>query len=144
MEISGNRVFDAPQSAVWEKLLDPAAIRRAIPGCEAMDATGPDTYDLTIKVGIAAIKGTYSGTVEVRDQKPEESYRLVVSGSGKPGSVQGDALLSLSEQDGKTTVTYQGDVKAQGVIARMGSRLLGGAAKLLIGQFMDGMEKQLG
>ena len=144
MEISGKHEFDALRSAVWAKLLDPDAIRKAIPGCEEMVETGPDTYRLTIKIGIAAIKGTYTGTVEVRDQTPEESYRLVVSGSGKPGSVQGDALLTLSEAAGRTTVNYRGEVKAQGVIARMGSRLLGSAAKLLIGQFIDGMEKQLG
>ena len=143
MEISGNQVFEAQRSTVWAKLLEPDAIRRAIPGCEELVEVAPDTYRLTIKVGIAAIKGTYTGTVEVRDQQPEESYRLVVSGSGKPGSVHGDALLLLAENAGKTTVTYRGEVKAQGAIARMGSRLLGGAAKLLIGQFMTGMEKQL-
>jgi hypothetical protein len=128
---------------MWALLLNPDAIRKAIPGCEAMEQTAPDSYDMTIKIGIAAIKGTYSGTVAVRDQQPESSYRLVVAGSGKPGSVQGDATLTLAEADGKTTVSYRGDVKAQGAIARMGSRLLGGAAKLLIGQFMKGMEGQV-
>ena len=45
--------------------------------------------------------------------------------------------------DGGTLVMYHGDVRAQGAIARLGSRLLGGAAKLMIGQFMKGMEKQV-
>lgn len=143
MEVSGSHTFDAPRSTMWALLLDPAAIQKAIPGCEAMKQTGPDAYEMTIKVGIAAIKGTYSGTVEVRDQQPESSYRLVVSGSGKPGTVQGDAVLTLAEAEGRTTVSYRGDVQAQGAIARLGNRLLGGAAKLLIGQFMKGMEEQV-
>jgi carbon monoxide dehydrogenase subunit G len=143
VEITGSHTFQATQRRMWELLLDPSAIQKAIPGCEEMTATGPDAYAMTVKVGIAAIKGTYSGTVEVRDQREPESYRLVVSGSGKPGSVQGDAVLSLGESGGRTTVSYRGEVKAQGAIARMGSRLLGGAAKLMIGQFMKGMEEQL-
>jgi carbon monoxide dehydrogenase subunit G len=143
MEISGEHHFKAPRSVVWEAMLDPADLRASMPGCEAMDETGPGAYDITIKVGIAAIRGTYSGTVKLADEKPQDSYRLIVSGSGKPGSVQGDAVMTLSEKDGGTLVTYQGEVKAQGAIARLGSRLLGGAAKLMIGQFMKGMEKQV-
>jgi carbon monoxide dehydrogenase subunit G len=143
MEISGSHTFDAPRERLWALLLDPKAIERAIPGCERMVETGPDAYDMTVKVGIAAIKGTYSGTVAVKDVQPQDSYRLAVSGSGKPGSVHGDALLRLSEAGGKTTVSYTSEVKAQGAIARLGNRLLGGAARLMIGQFMNGMEKQL-
>jgi carbon monoxide dehydrogenase subunit G len=143
MEITGAHVFNAPRSTLWPLLLDPAAIQRAIPGCEEMTPTGPDAYKMTVKVSLAAIKGTFSGNVAVEDQEPEDSYRLVVSGTGKPGTVQGAALMTLAEAAGKTTVTYQGEIKAQGPIARLGNRLLGGAAKLMIGQFMKGMEKQL-
>jgi hypothetical protein len=143
MEISGEHHFAAPRDLVWQKMLEPAALQASMPGCEVFKEVGPESYDLTIKVGIAAIKGTYSGNVKVRDRIDGESYRLVVSGSGKPGSVQGDAVMTLSDDRSGTKVVYNGDVKAQGAIARLGSRLLGGAAKLMIGQFMKGMEKQV-
>jgi carbon monoxide dehydrogenase subunit G len=144
VEVSGEHRFKAPRSVVWEALLDPAALQAAIPGCERFEEVGPDSYDLTIKVGIAAIKGTYSGNVKVADRTPEESYRLIVTGSGKPGSVQGDAVMSLIDDGaGGTIVRYRADVKAQGAIARLGSRLLAGSAKLMIGQFFKGMEKQV-
>ncbi|HEX6031579.1 MAG TPA: carbon monoxide dehydrogenase subunit G [Tepidiformaceae bacterium] len=143
MEISGEHRFDAPRPVVWESLLDPAALKASMPGCERLDPTGPESYDLTIKVGIAAIKGTYSGHVTVTDRNPQDSYRLVVDGSGKPGRVQGDAVLTLTEDGAGTRVTYQGDVKAQGAIARLGSRLLAGSAKLMIGQFFKAMDKQV-
>ena len=38
MEISGEHRFDAPRAAVWEALLDPAALQAALPGCEAFAA----------------------------------------------------------------------------------------------------------
>ena len=143
MEVSGDHKFSAPREAVWQALLDPKALQAAMPGCERFEEVAPSSYDLTIKVGIAAIKGTYSGNVTVADPVENESYRLVVQGTGKPGSVQGDAKLTLHDDGAGTLVRYVGDVKAQGAIARLGSRLLGGAAKLMIGQFMKGMEKQV-
>lgn len=143
MDISGDHRFKAPKDVVWQLLLDPQALQAAMPGCERFVEVGSESYDLTIKVGISAIKGTYSGNVRVKDRTEGESYRLVVSGNGKPGSVQGDALMTLVSEGDGTVVRYKGDVKAQGAIARMGSRLLGGAAKLMIGQFFKGMEKQV-
>ena len=143
MEISGEHHFNAPRNVVWEAMLDPAALQASMPGCERFDEVGPESYDLTIKVGIAAIKGTYTGNVQVRDRSEGDSYRLVVSGTSKAGSVQGSALMRLSDNGAGTQVAYSGEVKAQGGIARLGSRLLGGAAKLMIGQFMKGMEKQV-
>ena len=143
MEITGEVRLSAPRAVAWEALLDPAALKAAIPGCEALVATGDDAYDITIKVGIAAIKGTYNGSVRVADRSEPDSYRLLVAGHGKPGSVQGDALMTLSDDGGGTLVRYHGDVRAQGAIARLGNRLLGSTAKLMIGQFFKGMEAEL-
>ena len=143
MEIAGEHRFNAPRALVYEMMLDPKILQGAMPGCEVFNEVAPESYDLTIKVGIAAIKGTYSGNVKVQDRNENEGYRLVVAGSGKPGSVQGDAVMVLTDDGAGTLVRYTGEVKAQGAIARLGSRLLGGAAKLMIGQFMKGMEKQI-
>jgi hypothetical protein len=143
VEISGEHRFKAPKETVWELMLDPAALKASMPGCERLDETGPDKYDITLKVGISAIKGTYDGSVEVADKNPQDSFRLVVDGGGKPGKVLGDATMQLSVEGDETLVRYSGEVKAQGAIARLGSRLLGGAAKLMIGQFFKAMEKQV-
>ncbi|MGI8925440.1 MAG: CoxG family protein [Tepidiformaceae bacterium] len=143
MEISGQYRFAAPRAVIWDMLLDPAAIRAAIPGCEDFREVGPASYDISLRVGMAAIKGSYTGNVRVADRTEQESYRLVITGSGKPGSVQADALMTLSADGAGTRVSYAGQVRAQGAIARLGSRLLAGAAKLMIGQFFKGMEKQV-
>jgi carbon monoxide dehydrogenase subunit G len=143
MEVKGDHHFKAPRAVVWEAMLDPEALQASMPGCEQFNQVAPESYDIVIKVGIAAIKGTYTGNVKVTDRLPEDSYRLIVAGKGSPGSVQGDAVMSLTEKDGGTLVSYKGEVKAQGAIARLGGRLLGGTANLMIGQFMKGMEKQV-
>lgn len=143
MEINGEHRFAAPRSAVFEALLDPVALQAAMPGCERFEEVGPGSFDVTIRVGISGLKGSYTGNVQVADRVEGESYRLVVGGSGKPGSLQGDATMVLSEDRGKTLVRYTGEVQAQGAIARLGSRLLSGAATLMIGQFFKNMENQV-
>ncbi len=42
---------------------------------------------MTVTAGVAAIKGTYSGTCELSDLKPVESLRLRVRGAGAPGTI---------------------------------------------------------
>ncbi len=143
MEISGDYHFDAPRGVVWEALLDPAVLQACIPGCERLEPTGDDTYRVTMAVGIMTMRGTYSGSVQVTERKPEDSYRLHASGAGARGSLQGDSLITLTGDPGGTRVTYSGDLKAQGGIARLGPRVLGGTAKLMIGQFMKAMERQV-
>jgi carbon monoxide dehydrogenase subunit G len=114
-----------------------------MPGCEGLTPAGPGAYSVTLRVGIAPLKGTYSGSVRVADQRPQDAYRLVVGGTGRPGSLQGEAQMELADEPGGTVVRYHGDLRAQGAIALAGGRALGGAAKILIGQFMKGMEKQV-
>ncbi len=143
MEITGEYHFDAQREVVWEVLLDPKALQACMPGCERLDPAGHDTYRVTMAVGIVTMRGTYSGNVQVTDRKPPDSYRLLVSGTGMPGRLQGDSVMTLTEDAGGTRVTYSGDLRAQGAIARLGPRVLGGTAKLMIGQFMKAMERQV-
>ena len=143
MKVQGEHAFDAPREAVWSVLLDPAALREAMPGVQRFEATGPEQYDVTLKIGIAAVKGTYNGKVAVREKMEPDSYRLDVEGSGSPGRVKGGAVMKLRDEGERTVVAYDGDVQAAGAIAVAGQRLLGGAAKLLIGQFFKAMDKQV-
>ncbi len=146
MEIAGEHRFQAPRQVVWERILDPDSLRASIPGCERFEVVGPGAFDITMRVGIGALKGSYSGNVRVVDPREPESFGLVASGSGGKGSVQGDAQIEIVDgpQPGETTVRYRGDLRAQGGVARAGLFVLGGASKLLIGQFFRAMERQVG
>jgi len=144
MKIEGKHVFKAPVQRVWEHLTDPRHLEKALPGCERLDEKEPGKYDATLKIGIAAIKGTYHGKVEVADPDPPKRYRLRGEGSGSPGFVKGEALIELSEQGDRTTVSYEGEMQVGGLIAGIGQRMMGGIAKMMLGQFFKNIEKDLG
>ncbi len=143
MEVKGEHRFGAPRSSVWKLLHDPVALERAIPGCQRFEEVGPNSYDVTVRVPIAAVRGTYQGNVTLSDPQPERAYRLLASGGGRPGRVTGEATITLRDDGPDTFVTYVAEVRAQGVIARLGSRLLGGAARMLAGRFFEAMDEQL-
>jgi hypothetical protein len=83
MEISGSYSFNAAPDRVWALLMDPAVLSSCIPGCERFEPDGDDRYRVTLTVGLAAITGTYSGTVVLTDKVPNTSYHLVVEGQGR-------------------------------------------------------------
>src|SRR6185295_19378900 len=103
MEISGSYTFNASPDRVWGLLMDPAVISSCVPGCDRFDPDGEDRYNVTLTVGLAAITGTYNGTVILTDKLPNTSYRLVVEGQGRPGFVKGSSAIVL-RAEGATTI----------------------------------------
>src|SRR5437899_12656179 len=93
MDISVSYTFNAPPDRVWDLLMDTAVLSSCIPGCDRFEPDGADRYNVTLTVGLAAITGTYNGTVVLTDMIPQTSYGLVVEGQGRPGLVQGRAAI---------------------------------------------------
>jgi carbon monoxide dehydrogenase subunit G len=143
MEISGTYTFDASPERVWHFLMDPAVIASCIPGCDTFEPTGDDRYRVTMTVGLAAITGTYAGTVHLVDKIPHASYTLVVEGQGRPGFVKGTSAITLTPEGGSTSVSVIGTVQAGGAIARVGQRLMGGVAKMMLDRFFACLQGKL-
>ena len=143
MKLEGSYEVKAPRQKVWSAFLDPEMLRKAIPGCEKLEMVGPDEYKATLKIGVAAVKGTFEGKVRLSDKKPSDSYRLAAEGSGGPGFLRADTLISLADIDGGTRVSYTADVQVGGLIAGVGQRMLGGVSKMMADQFFNRMSEQL-
>ncbi len=138
IEIARTYTFEAPQERVWRLLMDTRALALCIPGCRSLD---PDPqvehqYRLSLAVKLAAVVGTYDGTVQLVDITPMQSYGLVVEGRGRPGFVKGKAAVALAAAEAAaTTLTVSGDVHAGGAIARVGQRIITSAARLMMDRF---------
>lgn len=143
MKIEGAADIPAPREKVWAAFLDPEILAQALPGCEKLEAIGPNEYKATMKIGVAAIKGTFEGKVKLSDLEPPNRYRMAVEGSGGPGFVRGAAGMQLSDVDGGTKVSYDADVQVGGLIASVGQRMLGGVTKMMLDQFFTRMTELL-
>lgn len=142
MKLEGTFTVGAPRAVVWELLNDPDVLARMIPGCERLTPIGDQRFEALIKAGVAAIKGTYTGTVSIEEARPPESYTLQVEGQGTGGFVRGRGAVVLAERGDQTEVTVSGDAQVGGLIAGVGQRLLGGASKMMLGEFFRALDAE--
>ena len=136
IEINRSYRFDVPQDRVWQILMDTKALALCIPGCRSLDPEpgAENRYRVSLAVKLAAVVGTYDGTVELVDLAPMQSYGLVAEGKGRPGFVKGKAAIALAAEAAATTLTVTGEVQA-GAIARVGQRIITSAARLMMDRF---------
>lgn len=138
MQLTGRYTFDAPAATVWSLLNDPAIIAGCLPGCDHLEPLGDDRYRAKLSLTVAAISGSYTGTVAIVDKVAPDRYRLLVEGSGKAGFVKGEASVALSPLEGSagsTVVSVSGEGHVGGLMARVGQRLLGSVGQLMMDRF---------
>jgi uncharacterized protein len=147
MKLSGKYQFDADQQTVWDLLMNPNAIARALPGVETLTPIeGEDlAWRASAKIGVAAISGTFTGTIRMTELQPPARYRLNVSGEGQQSAVGGFALISLAPgaDPAKTDLSWEGEATISGKLAGIGQRLIAMTANMMANQFFQGLAKQL-
>ncbi len=145
MKIAGDNTIPFPVAQVWDALLDPRVLVGTIPGCERLEATGENTYDMTVTAGVAAIKGTYAGTCSLSDLKPHESLVMRLQGAGAPGTVDATVDVTFAEvEPGVTRVAYEADAVVGGMVGGVGQRMLGSVSKRMAGEFFGNVGNAIG
>jgi carbon monoxide dehydrogenase subunit G len=144
MKVSGTTILKAPRNEVWAALNDPAVLVRTIPGCQRLEATGPDAYKMTVAAGVGSIKGVYDGEVRLTDQEQPGSFRMHAQGSGAPGTIGAEVAVTLAEHpEGGTHLTYDADATVGGMIGGVGQRMLTGVSKKMAAEFFGNVEAVL-
>ena len=144
MRLEGTNTLPASLDTVWKTINDPDALRRCTPGLKELKEISPDTYQATLSIGIAAVKGTYAGTLKITDKQAPTHYKIALEGTGGAGFMKGEGTVDLEPQGTGTLLKWVGDIQVGGLIAGVGQRMLGGVGKMLIGQFFKCLEEHLG
>lgn len=137
MKLQGSHLLPAKPQEVWNLLTDPERLAKCLPGCERLEPLGNSRYSVVLKLGLAAISGSYRGSVELTDLDPPKSYRMKVEGKGAAGFMRGEGRIELSEKRGKTEVRYEGEAHVGGMIAAVGQRMIEAAARRILRQFFE-------
>ena len=135
MNISGSSLIPATPERVYAALTDPAVLQRVIPGCEKLEQTGDGEYNAHLKLGIASVKGSYTGKVRLSDRQPPHQFTMHLEGKGGPGFVKGKSVIELKAEGQGTRLAYRSDVQVGGLIAAIGSRVIEAASKKLAEDF---------
>ena len=143
MKVQGSYVFNADAEAVWNALQSPEVLSSCIPGSEEFQRTGPDTYDVALRLRVAALSGPYTGKVTIEDKVHLESYRMTVEGKGAAGSLRSEVTFKFSQEGGGTRIEFSGDAQVSGVVARVGQSLMGAASRMLMDQFFGCLKSRV-
>ena len=103
MHIEGSYTFHAPREAVWDAIMDPEVMGKALPGGEKLERISETDYVGVMDVRVGPVQGKFQGKIELLEANRPESCTMKVDGRGTPGFLSGTGSWSLAA-DGTGTV----------------------------------------
>lgn len=147
MDLSGTYTFQAERESVWNLMMNPDAIAKALPGVEEFVPIEGETnaWNARLKVSLAAVNGNYAGSVRMADLEPPNQFRLNVNGEGQQSIVGGSVLIKLEYDEAKkeTLLTWDAEANISGKLARIGQRVIKAAANMMSNRFFSNLAQQL-
>jgi 2-furoyl-CoA dehydrogenase large subunit len=145
-ELRGEGVVtvNAAPEQVWAMLLDPATLKSVIPGCQSVQKVSDTHFRADVTLGIGPVRGRYRADVRLSDLDPPRAVTLGGSADGALGFGHAEGRITLAPEDGGTRVHYAYMAAIGGKLASIGSRLLDGAARVIIGQFFAALAREVG
>lgn len=144
MKINGTSVLHATPDKVWAAITDPTVLAGVIPGCQELKPLGENHFGLTVSMGVAAIRGTYAGEVQLYDMTEPTQLTMRAAGAGGPGTIDVTVDVKLQDLgDGTTQLDYDADATVGGAAGGVGQRVLSSVAKKTAGQFFAAIDDVL-
>ena len=141
MKLSGSYKLNVKKEIVWQALNNADILKRCIPGCESFEKESSTVFNTTATNQIGPMNATFSGTITLSNIQENQSYTLSGEGQSSVGFANGSANVTLIEENGITTLSYDVQINVGGKIAQLGSRLIDGVAKKMsdyfFGRFAD-------
>ncbi len=132
----------ATPERVFAVLLDPVALARVIPGCHALQPDGENRYRADVSVGVGLIRARYEARIELSELDPPHRLRLAGRGVSPLGTAAGDGVVRLEPSATGTRLHYDYRAQVGGKVAMVGSRMLEGAARVIVAQLFESLGRQ--
>jgi carbon monoxide dehydrogenase subunit G len=144
MEMSGDQWVPLGRDEVWKALNDPHVLQECIPGCESVEQKSDTEFAATVTAKVGQIKSRFKGDMNLSDLDPPSSYKLNFQGQGAAGFTKGSASVNLVDESEGTRIQYNADANIGGKLARVGARLIDGAARKMANEFFTNLTEYLG
>lgn len=143
MEMKGEQLIPIPQAETWKALNDSSVLKDCIPGCESIERTADNQYNVVLLAKVGPVSARFSGKMTVTDADPPRAYTLIFEGQGGvAGFAKGEATVTLAPEGGSTRLAYTAKASVGGKLAQVGSRLIDGVAQQLAGKFFESFTRR--
>ncbi|MFL9870145.1 CoxG family protein [Paraburkholderia megapolitana] len=145
MELTESYTLPVSQQRAWEALNDTTILRASIPGCDRIEVEQENVFALSMSVTVGPVKVHFKGRLRLTDIDAPRSYTIVFEGQGgTAGFGSGAAHITLeSVGDDTTKLSYTASAHMGGKLAQIGSRILGGAVRKIVGEFFRRFGEQV-
>ena len=108
MDLSGERLIEAPRETVWAVLNDPEILKNCIPGCRTIEKFSDEAWKVTASVTLGAVTTLFTGTVLLSNIDAPNGYTISCDGEGaETGPIKGSAKIVLVDAGSSTRLSYQ-------------------------------------
>jgi carbon monoxide dehydrogenase subunit G len=134
------------RDGIWRVFSDASALARVLPGCESLEASGPDTFRGVLATRLQFLTIRADVTARLLDLEPPDRLRLQLEGRprGLAGSFRADIPIDLTEEGGRTTVRYRLELTTSGRLATFGAPLLRDSFRRQVATLVANLERELG
>ncbi len=144
MEMQATRALGVTQQQAWQALNDPEVLKLCIPGCDKVEATADNEYDIGMALRIGPVSAKFKGHISLSDIVPPASYRISFEGQGGPaGFGKGQAQVQLTPNASGCELAYTVSASVGGKVAQLGQRLIDGAARSLAEDFFRRFDEEM-
>lgn len=135
-----------PVTTVWKFFEQPERVAECMPGVESVTVLDADNVDVRATQSIGPMSATFEASVAVLDRVPGEMIRFQATGKsvrGASGHIRSTNEVRLSDADGSTTVTIDGDVILAGALGSVGQKIVAKQAGKVTAQFAENLQSAL-
>jgi carbon monoxide dehydrogenase subunit G len=142
MKFEGQRTYPAESETLRLLFHDPVALRAMIPGCQSLEATGPNDYQLLLTLRLGQTIETFDGTLTV-DESSAGDINLRAAGMTAGTAVTARGRLALDRlPDGQTSVIYEAEAAADSP-SPLSARMLQTTGRAFVRRCLEGLDRQV-
>lgn len=141
MQLTGSHVVNAPVQTVWAMLMDTDVLAQIVPAVSRLEKVAENEYKAIAEIKLGPVSGSFSGSLSLADIRENEGYTLLVKQNSKIGNADATVAMALKPVgDNQTEVSFDGNARLSGLLARTGQRVISGVATTLTKQFFENLE----
>ena len=107
MDLSGERLIEAPREKVWAALNDPEVLKHCIPDCRSFEKISDAAWKVTASVRLGAATTFFTGTVRRSEIDAPNGYTISFEGEGaETGPAKGTAKIAVLDAGDSTLLSY--------------------------------------
>lgn len=142
MRFEGQQTYAAAPETLRLLLNDPVALREIIPGCQNLEATGPNEYQVRLTLRIGQNIETFEGMLKLDQATPTGDITFHVVGATSTAVTARGRLAFDQQSDGETRVTYEAEAAADGPPA-VSPRLMQTTGRAFVRRCLQNLERQV-